>query len=570
MSSSDQAILKSAANPFEEVTDSPPATTATAPSSSSGSASGGGWSTPKVIDWDTIKELVPLPGVAWNVPLGKGELGFDPQRAALQKKANFHEKMHPLAINTHCQRAAVGFTVSFSVPKPQTRLSLIDLATGKAVHSTQVEARMRPLALMDNGNTMLMGGTSDERGGYETGDQLQIWRLNGKKIIRTPSWIPHPAESKAFGKVNNAAIGSAYPIKENLILTLSNSAHLVLWDIYKREPVWHAKLNTRNFGVDVSTDRRHVAVFNDKIVMVVDALTAEILGSTALQVARVGWNRIRWSPSGTKLLLSSVGDLRVVDVKTGELEQDIHLSDTPMATRGLSYPHEEYALLDNHLLVHLPSKIQVCDYRDATSIRILGGTAFIAIQTQSNGILVPAKFPHPAATAALKTAQDDPTMFLIHPGVGVAIDVSRVPGQYSQEVRNGLTQSVSNSGYKLDPASEIKLVASISGPKTEAVSYIARGSYVVNQYQSDAKLEWKGKSLWKRGGTNIPHMLSTKRDETIKQALDRHGKRPNTSIFANLKFPEFMQRPSENAKPGQNSNALMTSKFTLGGLVDSK
>src|SRR5690606_15910718 len=104
----------------------------------------------------------------------------------------------------------------------------------------------------------------------------------------------------------------------------------------------------------------------------------------------------------------------------------------------------------------------------------------------------------------------------------------------------------------------------------EAVSYIAAGSYIVNRYTSTIKLQWSGKDLWSTSGTNVPGMLTTKRNQTMQQALDEAGKQPNTSMFASARFPEFMQKPSENQPAGQRSNALMSSQFTMQGLVDSK
>ncbi|MEM7477414.1 MAG: SHD1 domain-containing protein [Planctomycetota bacterium] len=566
LSKADQELLNASSSPFEMVDE---ASTGSASKGSSSSSPSSLWTSPKTIDWASVDEISLTPGTPWNVQVGANTFDFEPKRTPLQQKANFFENLSQAPVNTTCKRAALGFTVTFSVPKHLTRISLVDLVSGRSVHSEQIEANMQPLALMDNGSTILMKGGSDERGGFETGDQLQLWKLDGKKIVRTPSWVPHLDEKKSFGKTTNAAVGNAWPISNNLVLTLSNSARLVLWNIYQREPIWHANLNKQNFGVDVSFDRKHIAVFNDKTVLVLDAKSGETLGSTAITASRVGWNRIRWSPSGKKLLLSSVGDLRIVSVETGEVENEISLGAQPVATRGLAYPHEDFALLDNKLLVHLPSRIRVCEYTDG-NIKTLGGKSFIALHGKSGGIFVPAQIPHPKAEETLQKAQDDPTLFLLHPGVSVGMDVSQVPGQYRQEVQAGLRKSIENSGFRFDSNAPIRAVAKISGPTQEAVSYIARGSYVVNQYNSNVQLMWNGKSIWSRGGNNIPGFLQTKSGETIKQALDRYGKKPNTSMFSSLKFPEFMQKPSETKNGARAaSNALMSSKFTLSGLVDS-
>ncbi len=468
------------------------------------------------------------------------------------------------------QAQAVGYSVTFTVPKPASRLTLIDLESGKSIHSEQIEAHMRPLAVLNSGSDVLMVGAGDDRKGYETKDQLQIWRFNGTKIARTPSWVPYPNDKKHFGKQSNADVVSAVPVQANKLLTLSDKGHVALWDIATREPIWHARMNDRNFGMSVSTDRNLVALVNDKTLMIVKIDTAEILGSTKVTDQNVGWARIRWSPSGKQLLFTSMGEVKVIDAATGQPVQEMTFPNAPVAANALTYPDEEYALLNNKLLVHLPTKIQVCEYNGANSIQCIGGVSFIAVQGGDGGIFVPASFPHPAAAEMLKKAQSDPSLFLIHPGVGVSIDVAAVSGPYQQIARTGLEKAAQASGYEVSPSSDIKLVASISGPKQEAVSYIAAGSYIVNKYTSTVKLQWQGQDLWTRSGSNVPGVLMTKRGQTMQQALDEAGKKPNLAVFEQSRFPEFMQKPSGAQKGPVRSSALMTSTFTTNGLVDAK
>jgi hypothetical protein len=170
----------------------------------------------------------------------------------------------------------------------------------------------------------------------------------------------------------------------------------------------------------------------------------------------------------------------------------------------------------------------------------------------------------------LEQAQSDPSVFLIHPGVSVSIDVSGVTGQHQQVVRQGLEKAAQASGYKVVQSAPIVIAGSISGPKQEAVSYIASGSYVVNAYASTIKLMWQGRELWQTGGSNVPHMLMTKAGQTIEQALAEAGRQPNLSVFETTRFPEFMQKPGDNPQAGNRSTALMSSQFTLQGLVDGK
>lgn len=582
LSKADQEYLEGGSSPFEVVDSddrgmksAPPA----AKTSSTAKAKPGtdatpppsvDWTAPVTVDWDEVEEFHSMSGVEWKVPAPETTgLGFEPKRAALAKKANFFENMHALAVNPICKRAAIGYSVSFSVPKPLTRLSLVDLVAGKAVNTEAVESHMRPLTLLNDGTSVLMVGAGDERGGFETPDQLQIWKLSGKKLVRSASWIPYPMEKEEWGKQQNAAVAWATAFGDDKLFTVSDKGHLVLWNLAERMPIWHARLGG-NFAVEESVDRSMLAMFDEKVIMVVKSEDGEILGSASLEPnTHVAWPRIAWSPSGKRIAVSFTNTVRILDVEKGEWTLEYSSTGGPVCPNALSYPHDDYLLLDNHLLVHLPSRIQVCDYRDAGPIKTVGGTSFIGMLADSGGLLAPGKFPHAAAEKLLETAQKDPSVFLVHPGVGVAIDVAGVSPQYQQVVRQGLEKAAVTSGYKVEPSAPIVLVASITGPKQEAVSYIASGSYVVNAYASTIKVIWNGRELWQTGGTNVPGVLMTKDGQTIEQALAEAGQSPNLSVFEMVRFPQYMQKPSENSQ-GRGSAALMTSQFTMQGLVDDK
>ena len=286
-------------------------------------------------------------------------------------------------------------------------------------------------------------------------------------------------------------------------------------------------------------------------IMIVDPQTGAVKASTFVEdKPHIGWPRIRWSPSGTKLLFTFMSEIRVLDLTKGNWTHKVGFTGGPIAPNSLSYPHDDYALLDNHLLVHIPSQIKVCDYRSATSITSVGGMCFIGMQGGDSGLVVPAKMPHPAAEKILAQAEKDPSVFLIHPGVQVSVNAAGA-GQWAGQVAQMLTKAATASGYKVVSSSPIVIEASVSGPKQEAVSYIASGSYIANVYQSTIKLTWQGKDVWTTGGSNLPHMISTERGESIQDRLNEIGKTPNLSVFENTKFPKMLQKPSgDNKGPG--------------------
>ncbi len=584
LSSSDQELLKSNSDsPFEAIDESEAKGGNALPgqiSRESGAALGDfSWNTQPVVNWDEVEQLITQGTGDWQITLPEsGKLPFQPKKAALQKKMHGWESMHPIAVNPNVKRAAVGYTASFTLPRPISRVAIVDLETGKAVHSEQLECNVRPLALLNDGSTILVAGAGRDDD-TDSPDKLQIWRLNGKKIVKSGVWIPHPKEHEAWGKKANAAIRHAYPVKEDLVLTHAEHGMLVLWQLPQRKPVWYAKLGN-NSAVAPNADRSLLAILDGTALMVVKSENGEVLASTQIPPnTHVAWPRLCWSPSGKKLIFTTASDVRPFDLVEGKWLPHFSLptNGAPIASNVLSCPDEDFVLLNNQLLVHLPTKIQVCEYRDAGAIEVIGGTSFIGMIGDGGGLLAPGTFPHPEAKKMLEKAKDNPSLFLIHPGSLVSIDVNGC-GQHQQEIRGHLEKAAKNSGYVVAAGAELILRASISGPKSESVSYIARGTYSVNAYSSNIKLMHGDQVLWEQSASNVPHMLMTRGDQTIEQALAEAGQKPNTGFFGQVRFPEYMQQPrtDNNAKNGNNNPgrprtaALLSSRFTMQGIVDDK
>lgn len=572
LSRADQDFLEAGDNPFEMV-DSQPQRSVSPPTGSSavGGLSTSAWENPPVPNWNNVRTIDKGFGsTGWNyTPPASNTLPFEPKTATLPKKANFFEGMRRLQINPLAARCVAGYTWTFSTPKPQSRISLVDLPSGKAINSEMVECNMCPLTVLNDGKTVLMQGTGNDREGFETGDQLQLWRLTGTKVTRSGIWTPFKDEKKAFGKVSNGQPVKAVPIGGNHLVLLSDTGHLACFDLSTLRPTWHAQLS-RNHEVTFTTDRKQMFVLDEQSLMLVDPQSGE--SGSSIQLAgnpQLGWTKMRLNAAGDKMLISYVNHLRVMDLKTGEtIDEYSREGGAPLAPNGLSYPDDDYALLDNHLLFHIPSRITVCDYKDAAVITSIGGTEFVGLLADSGGLIVPTSIPHPKAAETLKQAVDDPSVFLIHPGVSVALDVSGVPGNYRSEVEQKLRGAIDKAGYKLTGGAAIKIKAAISAPKQEAVSYIARGAYVATVYTSSVAIEHQGNKAWERSGGNIPMMLQTKAGQTIQQKLDELGKRPNISFFETVALPKLLQAPTKSSG-GNSQNALLESKFTLQGLVDS-
>ncbi len=294
--------------------------------------------------------------------------------------------------------------------------------------------------------------------------------------------------------------------------------------------------------------------------------TGQGQGSVSLGNDHIAWPRICWSPSGKKLAVGYTNTLRILDIATGEWEKVLNPASGIVSSNGLDWPDEDYVLLNKSVLIHLPSQILVCQYTNANSINAIGGKTFIALMDEAAGIVVPAKMPHPAAKTMLEKSEKDPSVFLLRPGVEVSINAGST-GQHQEQTRKDLETAAEKAGYKVVANSPISIQASITGPTREAVSYIGRGSYTIDKYTSTIKIVHEGKDIWSTSGTNIQGFLVTKPNQSFEDAVQESGRSPNLSVFKNASFPKMLQKPISTPN-GQSIPALMTSKFTMQGLVD--
>lgn len=595
LSKADRDFLESKENPFEVLKDSvskkkSPSSPAVANpklkndkksrQSTNESASVADWSGPLDIDWNEVRTINSTPSIEWKLEFSKkAAQSFVAKPISLAKKQHFFEGIGGFAINTNRKRAVVGYTVSFSVPNPMTRVTLMDLSTGNAIPSEPIVANMRPLALLDDGASIVMTGWERPPNGHESmpvNDTLQVWRLSGQKIQQSALWTPFPMDQNDFGKDDfgkkaNSVVLMVEPIKDDMALMLSEKGHLVLWDMVKREPQWQWRLGN-GFSVATSADRQWMAVLDDKLLMIAKTDSGEILAGLSMEDGfHAAWPKLAWGPDGKQLALTSGKNVRVLDLTNGEWRYNISFPGhgIGLGMGKLNFPHKDYLLIDG-LLVHIPTRVQVCEYRDTGVIQTFGESCFVALTSDAGGLFAPFKLPHPTAEKVLEFARKDPSVFLLKPGVPVSIDVSGT-GSYADRVRSLLEAAVERGGYKNSPDAEIKVVATIGPPLQKEVSFYGYGTYSMTSYQCSLKLMWGSNELWSSSGSNVPSWLRIRDDETIEQKLREKEKEPSLFVFEKAQFPEFMQRPSLNAETKvRKSSAIITSKLTARGFVDEK
>jgi len=562
-------------SPFEQLPSQPKKAGASGAEESEGddARAPGGATAP--IDWSAANEIDIVGGNRWEVPLAQPPgLGFEPKPVPLSKKQHFFEGMQPLAVNPGCKRAAIGYLITFSVPTPVTRVVLADLATGKMVASEPLEACMRPAALLHDGKTIVMVGCDDRAG---TADQLEFWTFQGRKVKRSATWRPYAEDGSReekrpgrFGRRENqdAKVAFAESVNETTLLTCSTSGHLVAWDHARRQPIWHMRLQGAP-TVAYSADRQMMVFAQANQFLVVRTKDGEIIGQVSLaDKGHLPWPSFAISPSGRKIALSSSERLLLFDVEKKEWLDEVQLSGY-FGGHAVGFPDEEYVLFDGKLLIHWPSRIRLWEYADVSATQVVGEYAFFGLTSDGGGLLYPTKLPHPKAVAMLESARQRSDIFIVRPGVALALDVNGVAQQYQATVRESLEKAIGKIGCQVAPQAEVQVVATITGPKQEAAAYHMAGAHVVQKYTSRVALRFANNDVWVSEGTNIPGMVMLQGGETLEQFLAKASQAPNLEHFKRIVLPEYLQKPAPApAGGGARARQQMTigvSKLTING-----
>ncbi len=574
LSVADQAFLEGleAANPFSEMSEEEAGASKTTSSNSDNSADGDKVPPAGKFDWSDIEQIEILGGDRWEIPQPEMPgLGFEPKKVPLPKKGHFFEGMQPLALNLSSKKVAIGYLTGFSLPTPVARLVMGDLETGKMVSSDTVEANMKPLCLLNDGATVLMVGF-DEKG--EGADHVQSWKLKGKKIERGDLWVPFAndttnSEERRRGRSEREVgyVAFGVPLADDLVLMCSNSGHMACFDIKTRVPKWHVLLGEPP-AIGYNADNSLMSFINGKQLVVMKTATGEIVGQISIEdKGHIPWPKVAFSPSGKRIAMAAWDRVFILDVEKKEWIQELSFPGTNVGN-AFAFPDDEYVLFDNKVLIHWPTRIQLWTIQDAHVASVAGEWAFLGCNTDSGGILFPTKLPTSKAISTLEAAQKQSDLFVVRPGSEMSIDVTGVPQQYKAKVSAGLEKAIQKIGCKVNPNAAVKVLASISGPKQEAVSYHMSGSHVVQTYQSRIVLQYNGQDAWATGGTNIPGMVMLSQGETMESYLAKASTTPNLAVFEGVTLPQYLQKPAPKGPNNQPQpfNTIGSSKLTANGL----
>ncbi|MBN2580461.1 MAG: hypothetical protein JXB10_15865 [Pirellulales bacterium] len=510
------------------------------------------------VDWTRSQQVLLQAGDAeWRVTVPPVPASnFRPRSVPLPGKTDFFEGLCGLAINPVAKKAVVGYKLDKHGREESTsRIVICDLEQGRSMASTPTEGLLAPLALHDDGRHVLM--RRDEFG-FGNLDRLEIWSLQGKNVVRSLVWTPYADAQHGARDVMWAEF-----INADTLATSSRGGKVALWNVATAEPICHFQLDDGAIPA-LSPDRKWIAFCSNDTVGLFDVEKREVI-ATRQTPRRLQWPALAFSPSGRKIGCTAFDRILVWDTASGKLEKDF-------ATPGIhihgavDFPDDGFILAVNQYLIELDRQLKLWHYQGAEAAHTAGGMTFLATTgDQRGGLLMAAKLPHPQATALLKKALNQPDLFVFHQGTPVQLDVNGIPPDRQTRVTEALTKKLKALKCPVEAAAPVVVAASVEGPKQREISYMHSGTYQVQEYVTRLKINYQGKTIWENQSTNIPGFVHLKEGENMESHLREASQEPAYGFYDNITLPEFLQKPSDDQRPG-GGQTLGASRVTPQGL----
>ena len=545
---------KAASNPFKRKAANP----FTSVPRSTGAATTPGIGSPPPVS-GSPREFRADAGSARMVAMaGEGEWKIEPDSGPkfsgqlrpipLPPKTEFFEKPVGLCVSGNGRYAVVGYF--FQAPGQRSggraRLALSDLQEGKGLGSGVVpDANFVPIALHDSGTKVLM--RSDEFG-FGNHDQLEMWALTKTGIERQTKWTPYDAAERGNRDVQWAAY-----LGEDRLATSNDQGQLIVWDANTGKGIY--QLHIKGTPA-LSPGGKYLAFLTDSQVGILDAAAGNVL---AMQTSPMRGGRLAFTPSGTRLVGATSGNLYTWDVATGELQRETQIEGAGF--HGfLICPSEEHAIGDHYRLYDLVNQLALWEYRGIGQMAATGGVCWMSVVGGANqpAALVPARLPHKAIDQKLAETLADPNFFIFKPGATVKLDLSKLPDEAGRkEAQDGLTKKLAEQNIKVNSSAAVTLVAEMKKGDRKTLRFRMHGfggfkteEHKITQYTTTLSIVYQDKSLWRTSGTNLPFFfVQLEEDETLKQFMKKRDK-PDYEWFGRITLPKMLTSQASQSTLG--------------------
>lgn len=415
----------------------------------------------------------------------------------------------------------------------------IDLASGAAAGTMELPTVADVLDVSLDG-TQIVVKLGDDR--------VDVWTLGGqgKHVV---GFRPFEQEEN-----DNKQVRWAKLVDAQHMLVSNDRGRMVLVKIPQCQVVYSVKTTSLTQPA-VSAGRKYVAVWTEKGVAVLNAISGESLGIVG---TGRGWmGALSFSPDGTKLAgseaisqsrLVSVWDLSkggtVAEVLVPRMTQE---SAMDWVSPGFIMAGGEYLLDLNRCLVAWQ---YLNPHREEVKMGDLDENYWFV--TEEKDRLAYAALPHDAAQKAIAAIK--PEDMVLRPGSKVTVEVSTATGDDTvrRQIVDALKKRLESNGCSVAEGQAVRLVARVTTKAGKQIKYNVIGRLQdetanATDYEATLTLEADGKTAWeaKETGTNGEHWVFSKQGETIQAAIDKQIPQFGVQFLTRAPIPKYVPKPKE-------------------------
>lgn len=408
----------------------------------------------------------------------------------------------------------------------------------------------------------------------------------GGKVKPSAIFCPYYTKPKNDYEDPTKPLKGAYWIDDNSVLTRSEN-ELVKWNLKTGVGEYAVSVSARA-GVEMSPDRKYIAISERNLLKIIDVANGEYLGVTDLSKSgdesenasqpSIYGNSLGFSPNGERIACL-VGDVvSVVDLKTGDCVNRIEIEGG--INKSLVWANDSSILVED-ALYDLETGLPVCRYANFSisySPVSYKGLVWTVCSDSYSGpqTLVGINLPHKKALEQLKSLKKDDA-FVVYPGMEMSIKTEMNGLLDDSEVQKLLIKQLKERGFKYNPKAKMLLKARcVDTKREEEVTYGAQrgfgrlplpipgsvqpmGSVKLKVFEEAVEITDGKQTLWAFAReTTGPRNVEYDPEKRIEDLI-RETNKPEARFF------EFAPLPRYVAKNG-NVGGAMRAEITPSGV----
>jgi hypothetical protein len=427
-----------------------------------------------------------------------------------------------------------------------TRVVLCDTAAGAIASEWEMRDALVPLDLSPDGR-QIAARPANAPG------SLVLLTVGDDLRLRRKTWTPHgPPESgdvllAGTGPDRTAHVNWAGFVSDVRLVSVSAAGQLRVFDTTTGERVGTFE------GViarpTVCPDGARLLALTVTGLAVLDPAAGRLVSSRPFDPIP-GEKALALSPDGRTVACYSPGRLALLDLTTGE-RRDAHIS---ALGSGAERPAFGWAG-PNHLvcgpyLFDPAFSVPVWRYDGAAATAAVGPKVWAVTRPTEKKVstLTAYTLPHPGVAEATKAALAKPGAFVLRAGEdAVRVDVSALPADRQAEAREAVEKGLARSGYKVDPAAAVAVVASedATGSPT-GTRYIGVTQAEFTKKPARLKVVKDGKTVWEQAWAVEPETpLWLPKAGSLNTYLAGSGiGGPDRGLFRRVVVPAAVPGPS--------------------------